>query len=334
MRIGVGKLLGGEDGSGGNEICVDRFVRLENGETLIFACIGIESAAVVHVHLELAALRYLRIPAAYVIVVRAVGGSGVYASGTCVESYVVAENDKALLIEKRMLSGYKLKLGKDVTKSEISTAWSLNKSTATATYNQTTTKGYSLADNAINYSKKSVEVLATIKGVKSLDGIKAGSKKITLKNSAPESKVTVSGGYEFDFAKDYNQSTIIGSTGNDLITTHGKKISIKGGKGNDSIKIFGSATTVTGGKGNDTLWGSSYADSFVYTSGDGKDVIYGFDDKDTLTLDSLDFISSYKNNSLALTVNGGAVTFKDFTATTFNINGDAYKISGAKLVKK
>ena len=29
-----------------------------------------------------------------------------------------------------------------------------------------------------------------------------------------------------------------------------------------------------------------------------------------------------------------AITIKDFTASTFNINGDIYKISGTKLVKK
>ena len=49
-------------------------------------------------------------------------------------------------------------------------------------------------------------------------------------------------------------TTIIGSTGNDPITTRGKKILINGDAGNDSIKIFG----------------SSYADSFIYSSGDGQ----------------------------------------------------------------
>ena len=129
-------------------------------------------------------------------------------------------------------------------------------------------------------------------------------------------------------------ATVKGVKSLDGIRAGGNKISISGDADDDSIKIMGKSTTVTGGKGNDTLWGSSYADSFIYSAGDGKDIIYGFDDKDTLTLDDLDFISSYKNNSLALTVNGGSVTFKDFTATTFNINGDDYKISGAKLVKK
>lgn len=43
--------------------------------------------------------------------------------------------------------------------------------------------------------------------------------------------------------------------------------------------------------------------------------------------------NSYKNSALTLKVDSGSVTLKDFTATTFNINDDTYKISGSKLVK-
>ena len=175
--------------------------------------------------------------------------------------------------------------------------------------------------------------MATIKGVKSLEGLKVSGKTITLKNSALKSKVTVGGGYEFDFAKDYKEATISGSADDDSITTRGKKLSINAGEGNDSIKIFGSAT-VTGGKGNDSLWGSSYADNFIYSAGDGNDVIYGFDDKDTLTLDNLDFKASYKNDALTLKITDGSIMLKDFTATTFHINDSAYKINGSKLVRK
>ena len=89
-----------------------------------------------------------------------------------------------------------------------------------------------------------------------------------------------------------------------------------------------------GGTGNDSLWGNDGADIFIYNSGDGKDVIFGFDSKDTLTLDSMDFTASYKNKAVTLTFEDGSVTLKDFTATTFHINDDTYKISGSKFVKK
>ncbi|MBR4641137.1 MAG: hypothetical protein IKO74_00235 [Selenomonadaceae bacterium] len=208
--------------------------------------------------------------------------------------------------------GYTLALGKNVTKSSTSKAWSLNKSTAAL--KQTTSAGYTLANNAVTYSKAATKTLATIAGVKSLDGISLKGKIVTLKAGSLNKKVTVSGsGYEFDFASDFN------------------KASISGGTGDDSIKIFGSAMTVSGGKGNDSLWGSANADTFLYTSGDGNDIIYGFDDNDTLTFDALDFKASCKNDSIIFKVDGGSVTLKNFSATTFNVNGTAYKISGSKL---
>lgn len=66
---------------------------------------------------------------------------------------------------------------------------------------------------------------------------------------------------------------------------------------------------------------------------DGKDVIYGFEDNDKLTLDGLAFTSSYNQTTgvLKLKFDGGSITFKDFSATTFNIDGTNYTLSGKKL---
>ena len=206
--------------------------------------------------------------------------------------------------------------------------------------------------------------MAAVKGAKSVKGLSVSGEKITLKNSALKNKVTVSGAYEFDFASDYKQATISGSANGDTLTAHGLKVSINGGNGNDTIKIFGSANTVTGGAGNDSLvgdagndklyggtgddiliggagndslWGDAGADNFIYSSGDGKDVIFGFDNNDTLTLDGLELTSGTYNKTkgeLTLKVDSGSITLKDFSATTFNVNGSNYKISGSKLVKK
>ena len=85
------------------------------------------------------------------------------------------------------------------------------------------------------------------------------------------------------------------------------------------------------------MWGNAGADTFIYAKGDGKDIIYGFDNDDTLTLDNIEFTSaSYnkKNRVITLKLNDGSITLKDFTATTFHVNDDTYKISGSKFVKK
>lgn len=89
--------------------------------------------------------------------------------------------------------------------------------------------------------------MATVKGTKSTKGLNISGKKITLKNTALSSEVTVSGKYKFYFASDYKKATITGSSSIDSITARGKNLYISVGKGNDTVKIFGSATTVKGG---------------------------------------------------------------------------------------
>ena len=143
-----------------------------------------------------------------------------------------------------------------------------------------------------------------------------------------------------------NKNNIItGGKNNDKIYGGAGKDTIYGGKGNDILygdkgndKIYGGngKDTIYGGKGNDSLWGNAGSDIFIYEKGDGKDIIYGFDSKDTLTIDNLDFTTSYSKSKGTITfkVDGGSITLKDFTATTFHINDDIYKISGSKLKKQ
>ena len=70
---------------------------------------------------------------------------------------------------------------------------------------------------------------------------------------------------------------------------------------------------------------------------DEHDVIYGFDDTDMLEITGK-FTASYDSsaNTVAFNVDStaNAITLKDFTATSLNINDSSYKISGTKLVKK
>ena len=126
---------------------------------------------------------------------------------------------------------------------------------------------------------------------------------------------------------------LYGNDGNDRLYGNAGNDKLHGGEGNDSLNGGKGNDTLIGGKGNDSLWGNSGADTFFYAAGDGKDIIYGFDNKDTLTLDALDFKASCKNDAIIFKVDGGSVTLQDFTASTFNVNGDTYRIKGSKLVK-
>lgn len=153
--------------------------------------------------------------------------------------------------------------------------------------------------------------------------------------------ITVNGGNGNDeiWNNCYNYVLINGGKGNDNIENSGDKVSIIGGEDDDKLLGEWDNDCIKGGTGNDSLWGDDGADKFFYSKGDGKDVIFGFDSKDTLTFDNIIFktsMASYNKSEGTLTLNlsGGSVTLKDFTTSTFHINSDTYKINGSTLKKQ
>ena len=135
----------------------------------------------------------------------------------------------------------------------------------------------------------------------------------------------------FDATKYSGLVTVDGSAASSTLTV----------KGNDKANYIVAGkkgSWLTGGKGNDSLWGGgSCKDTFIYASGDGKDVIYGFDNNDLLKITG-SFSGTYNKSKKEVYIKVGstanAITLKDFSATTFNVNNTNYKISGSALVKK
>ena len=129
-------------------------------------------------------------------------------------------------------------------------------------------------------------------------------------------------------------NTILGGTGKDTLYGKNGDDYLEGGDGNDKLYGQNDDDTLWGGIGNDTLEGGKGADTFIYNDGEGKDVITDFGDDDLLQITG-DFTTSYNASAGTITFkfDDGRLTLKDFTATTFNINGDSYHISGNKLVK-
>ena len=151
--------------------------------------------------------------------------------------------------------------------------------------------------------------------------INASKRTTAVKITGNSLANTITGGSKND--------TIYGKAGNDSILGNAGNDKLYGGKGND---------TLTGGKGNDSLWGNAGKDTFIYAKGDGKDVIYGFDNTDMLKITGT-FAGTYNKSKKEVYFKVGstanAITLKDFGSTsTFNVNGTNYKISGSKLVKK
>ncbi len=163
-----------------------------------------------------------------------------------------------------------------------------------------------------------------------------GAGKDTIQNEGSEVYI-LTGKSKDSINNTGDRASILADAGNDYIYSSGNNSSILGGKGRDSIRNDGKNVTISGGKGNDKLWGGENSDIFIYGKGDGKDIIYGFDNADILQITGK-FSGSYnaKKNEIAFQIGSTkkAITLKDFTATTFNVNGDSYQISDSQFVKK
>ena len=127
------------------------------------------------------------------------------------------------------------------------------------------------------------------------------------------------------------KDTLYGDEGNDFLS---------GGYGNDTLYGDNGDSgndSLSGGYGNDYLSGGKGYDNFLYEEGDGNDVIYGFDKYDMLLITGA-FSTTYDKTNKEIYFKVGdtdnAITLKNFTAKSFNVNGFNYKISGSQLVRK
>lgn len=194
--------------------------------------------------------------------------------------------------------------------------------------------------------------------------IRGGAGKDTIKNWA--ASVTIDGGNNDDRLYNYASKTVtmIGGDGADYIDNSGAAASMVGGNGNDTLTGYSGADTLSGGvgndklygnngndiiygsngndslwggKGNDTLYGDADKDTFYYSNGDGKDVIYKFANDDMLKITG-SFTTSLNNSKKEIYFKVGstanAITLKNYSATTFNINGTNYKVGSSSLIKK
>ena len=254
---------------------------------------------------------------------------GISLSGKVVTVAASSLNKKKVSITG---NGYKLELADDVTTPKTKkAAWAYKSGTATfkSSYK---TAGYKLASNgkSISYSKATTaEGLATIDGAKSKSFTVSGD-KITLKNAALKNKVTVSGGYEFNFTSDYKKATISGSSKGDTITTNGNNLSVNGGAGDDTLKIFGSKTTVKGGDG---------ADVFIFKA--GSNVIADYAEEDLISLAGAAQVTTsgddviFTADSNKITVTGGAdktISYVDASGKqTYSASSSDVSINGKTI---
>lgn len=137
------------------------------------------------------------------------------------------------------------------------------------------------------------------------------------------------------FNNEIANTIIAGTDEADLITNYGANASTVGGAGNDYMSGGNGNDTLWGGAGNDTLFGGAGADAFIYVQGESNDVIKNFDNSDMLLITGA-FSASYDKTAktVAFDFYGGSITLKNFTASSFNVNGLKYGIKGNNFVRK
>ncbi|MBR1580946.1 MAG: hypothetical protein IJ668_10745 [Selenomonadaceae bacterium] len=134
----------------------------------------------------------------------------------------------------------------------------------------------------------------------------------------------------------YWYNTIDGGSGNDSIITDGSQSSLNGGTGDDLISFGGSAVTVRGGKGSDTVRSTDLSGNlYQYDLGDGNDVIYGYNNNDTLMISGGSFTRSTLNNDVfVLMSDGSTILLSGARGKSININpgGTSSTVSTADAI--
>ena len=231
-------------------------------------------------------------------------------------------------------TGFTLELGGDVDSAELdddSVEWSMSGSNATLKGNVSAGYALNATSTEVTYSNKDVtKTFATVNGVKETPEIAltdTNNKEITLEGENLESAVSISSGegYIFNFNA-YSDGSISGSTGNDSISVDSNGLTINLGKGDDYIDLASTTTDNT------------KADTIVYASGDGNDVIAHFDlANDKLKVTGVKLTNSnvkYDSSNTVIKIGSGSIKLEGVngTATAINIvdgNGNEYTIKGS-----
>ena len=172
------------------------------------------------------------------------------------------------------------------------------------------------------------------KGYTSVNGTKNNDYTYTYGNS-----FTIDGGAGNDYLIEGGyDSKIYGGKGKDTIINDSTfRGFVDGGEGNDYIHnvVYG-YMTVVGGKGNDTIeldTSFKFSGSVIqYNDGDGKDVIVGYENNDTIQLMSSTTSitkSAVKGDDVILTIGKGTITLKNMKDKPVTVMDSAGNVTSA-----
>ena len=182
--------------------------------------------------------------------------------------------------------------------------------------------------------------------------IKVGTTSLTLKNAVgqtlniesfdPKAGTIENSDADNNFQNDANEVTLRAEKGNDTLRSSGAKVFLSGGEGNDYLRNSGANSTlrgdkgsdwinnsgnyvtISGGKENDYIKNSGSNVIFAYESGDGFDVIEGFNATSTLQINNGRYSRATVGSDVFVNVGGEAVILKGGASLSkINIVGTA-----------
>ena len=212
------------------------------------------------------------------------------------------------------------------------------------------TKSYNSSVKTVNASGRKAAYAAYIIGNTQNNTIKGGGGADTIIATAGNNYILGNAGNDSIIGTSTGSDTLSGGAGNDTINAFGASNLIQGDAANDYLSVIGSANTLTGGAGDDTLVVNGSENTLIagagndsidlsqstgenlikYTTGEGNDVIVGYDkDKgDIIKLASNKTKvtkGEVKGDDYVLTIGAGTITFKDaadMTITVETFSGD------------
>ena len=161
-----------------------------------------------------------------------------------------------------------------------------------------------------------------LKGGKGYDDLSGGAARDFLWGNAGNDMLSGGDGHDFLFGGRGNDK-LDGGTGRDLLDGGSGNDTIFGGADNDKIRAGSGDDIVAGGAGRDQINLGKGADAFVFSSGDGRDIIRGFDADDTARL-NVDGLEDYKDLL--------DTAYETRSGTVFDLgDGDAISLRGVWL---
>ena len=116
--------------------------------------------------------------------------------------------------------------------------------------------------------------------------------------------------------------SLVGTAKAETLENSDDEIYIDALAGNDRIENSGDNVTIIGGKGNDTIYNSGDGNTYKYSKGDGNDVIVGFGENDTLTIEGGTYTYDVKGSDFVVKVGNNTITLKDAASQTIFLNNE------------